>query len=520
MPASKSPRTAAATDVVEALAPEPAGASAAEQADEEQADAEQPSPEQRRRDNRVISLLLVAAFTVILNETVMGVAIPHLMADLQITAVAAQWLTTAFLLTMAVVIPTTGFLLQRFTTRSIFIAAMSFFSAGTLLAALAPGFEVLLLARVVQATGTAIMIPLLMTTVMTLVPPAERGRRMGNITIVIALAPALGPVISGAILSFADWRFLFWFVLPVALAALGIGAALMTNVGERTAGRLDGWSLPLAALGFGGVVYGLSTFGEDAATRNESVTVVALGVGTVALGLFVWRQLVLQRSDRALLDLRTFRNRPYTVSVIMFVILMAALFGGIILLPLLMQGVLGMTVLASGLLLLPGALLFGLMGPVVGRLFDRVGPRPLIVPGAVLATASMWTFAAVISESTPWPLLLAGHVVLNIGLSLMFTPLFTASLGSLPPHLYSHGSATLATVQQVAGAAGTAALISTMSAVALSHVAGGASEIAGLAGGIQAAFVVAAVLTSATIGLAFLVPKPDPDATGGHPGGH
>jgi DHA2 family lincomycin resistance protein-like MFS transporter len=294
----------------------------------------------------------------------------------------------------------------------------------------------------------------------------------------------------------------------------------MTNVGERTAGRLDGWSLPLAALGFGGVVYGLSTFGEDAATRNATVTAVALGVGTVALGLFVWRQLVLQRTDRALLDLRTFRNRPYTVAVIMFIVSMAALFGGIILLPLLMQGVLGMTVLASGLLLLPGGLIFGLMGPVVGRLYDRVGPRPLVVPGSVLVAAAMWTLAAIVSESTPWALLLACHVVLSAGLSLLFTPLFTSSLGSLPPHLYSHGSATLATIQQVAGAAGTAALISTMSAVALSHVAAGASATAGLANGIQAAFIVAGVLTTAAIGVAFLVPKADPGSASGHAGAH
>lgn len=478
------------------------------------------TPEQRRRDNRVITLLLVATFTVILNETVMGVAIPQLMEDLDITAVAAQWLTTAFLLTMAVVIPTTGFLLQRFTTRSVFIAAMSLFSAGTLIAALAPGFEVLLVARVVQATGTAIMIPLLMTTVMTLVPAAERGRRMGNITIVIALAPALGPVISGAILSFADWRFMFWFVLPVALAALIAGIVLMTNVGERTAGALDVWSLPLAALGFGGIVYGLSKFGEDAATRDSTQVAATLAVGVIALGLFVWRQLILQRTDRALLDLRTFRSRPYTVAILMFVVSMAALFGGIILLPLFMQGVLGLTVLASGLLLLPGGLMFGLMGPIVGRLYDRVGPRPLVVPGSILVAAAMWSLAALISETTHWGVLLACHVVLSAGLSLLFTPLFTTSLGSLPPHLYSHGSATLATVQQVSGAAGTAALISTMSAVALSQVAAGASESSALAGGIQAAFVVAAVLTTAGIALAFLVPKEAPEGAGGHGGGH
>ncbi|MCB2412281.1 MFS transporter [Demequina sp. TTPB684] len=204
------------------------------------------------RNNLVIRLLIVAAFTVILNETIMGVAIPHLMEDLGITAVAAQWLTTAFLLTMAVVIPITGFLLQRLTTRAVFMTAMALFATGTLLGALAPGFSVLVLARVIQASGTAIMLPLLMTTVMNLVPAAERGRRMGNITVVIAVAPAIGPAISGAILSVLGWRYLFLFVLPVALTVLALGYARMVNVGEVVRSRLDIPSIPLAAVGLVG----------------------------------------------------------------------------------------------------------------------------------------------------------------------------------------------------------------------------------------------------------------------------
>ena len=169
------------------------------------------------QNRTVIYLLIVSAFVVILNETIMAVALPHLMADLNATASAAQWLTTAFLLTMAVVIPVTGFLIQRINTRPIFILAMSLFSAGTLIAAIAPGLPVLIFARVVQATGTAIMMPLLMTTVMTLVPPAARGKMMGNISIVISVAPALGPTLSGLILNYLSWRWMFIFVLPIAL---------------------------------------------------------------------------------------------------------------------------------------------------------------------------------------------------------------------------------------------------------------------------------------------------------------
>ena len=143
------------------------------------------------RERMAIWLLLASAFTVMFNETIMVVALPRLMDDLEITAAAAQWLTTAFLLTMSIVIPITGMLIQRYRTRVLYITAMGLFTAGTLIAGLAPGFAVLLIARVVQASGTAIMMPLLMTTVATLVPPQVRGQLMGRIAIVMSVAPAL-----------------------------------------------------------------------------------------------------------------------------------------------------------------------------------------------------------------------------------------------------------------------------------------------------------------------------------------
>src|ERR671914_2422061 len=186
------------------------------------------------RDRTVIAVLLVSTFVVILNETIMSVALPVLMTDLRVSASVGQWLTAGFLLTMSVVIPITGFLIRRFRTRSLFGAAMGLFSTGTLLAAVAPGFPVLLAARVVQAGGTAIMMPLLMTTVMTLVPPARRGVMMGNISIVIAVAPAIGPAVSGLVLSLFGWRAMFWLVLPIALVSLAVGLRRITDVGEPT----------------------------------------------------------------------------------------------------------------------------------------------------------------------------------------------------------------------------------------------------------------------------------------------
>nr|WP_240614954.1 MDR family MFS transporter [Arthrobacter ruber] len=458
------------------------------------------------RDKLVITLLLISAFVVILNETIMGVAIPRLVEDLGITVGAGQWLSTAFMLTMAVVIPVTGFLLQRFNTRPVFMAAMSLFSLGTLIAALAPGFEVLVVGRVVQASGTAIMMPLLMTTVMTLVPPASRGKIMGNISIVISVAPALGPSISGAILSVLDWRWMFWLVLPISLAALGFGTAKMQNVTTPRRSAIDVLSVVLSAVAFGGIIYGLSQLGE-ASTGSPVPAWAPLVVGLVGLGAFVARQLQLQRRDAALLDLRVFTSRNFTISIVAIAVSMMALFGTIILIPIYVQTVLGMDPLVSGLLLLPGGLAMGLLGPVVGRIYDRRGPRVLLVPGAFLVAAVFWSMTQV-TETTPVWLVLVAHVLLSVGLALMFTPLLTSALGSVKPRLYSHGSAVFGTAQQLAGAAGTALFISVMTLRSTALASEGIGEAAALAGGIRSAFLYGALIFLLAVIASFFVRAP------------
>ena len=471
-----------------------------------------------KKDRLIINLLLISAFVVILNETVMGVAIPHLMEDLNITALAAQWLTTAFLLTMAVVIPTTGFLIQRISTRRLYVIAMGLFVAGTAIASIAPGFEVLLLGRIVQACGTAIMLPLLMTTVMNLEPHETLGRRMGNISIVIAVAPALGPTISGLILSNLNWRFLFVFVLPIAITMLIIGIRKMHNVGKIIKAPIDIPSIILSVFGFGGIVFGLSSLGETSAGGNSALLFVPLIIGVLALGIFIRRQIILQRTDRALLNLQTFKTPTFTASIIMFVVSMMGMFGIFILLPLYLQNVLGLSVLNSGLLFLPGSLLMGLLAPFVGRLYDKVGPRPLLLFGTIVATASLWTLAFLLKENTSWVVFLIGHISFSIGLAFIFTPLFTSSLGSLPKHLYAHGSATVSTVQQVAGAAGTALFISIMSGIAATAISRGASQAEGFAEGIHVALLLGAATVSLSIVTAFFIKKAK--ATAGAPAGH
>lgn len=483
------------------------------------------TPEQ----NRVVWLLLAAAFVAILNETTMGVAIPHLITDLDITALAAQWLTTAFMLTMAVIIPITGFLLRRFTTRQVFITAMSLFSAGTLIALLAPGFPVLLVARVVQATGTAIMMPLLMTTLMTVVPAHARGRMMGRVSVVISLAPAIGPSLSGFLLQELNWRWIFGIVLPIALVALFVGARWIHNLGDTTRAPIDVPSIILSAFGFGGIVYGLSQIGGSAAhgsteadaaagTTSTVSLVVALSVGVVALALFVWRQVRLQRVDDALLDLRVFRSRNFTLAIAQMGLLSVSFFGVITVVPLYLQNVLGVSPLVTGLVALPGALVMGLTGPLIGRVYDRWGTRVLVVPGTVIASGLLWFYTTFDESTSVWTIAIA-QTVLSLGLAMSFTPLFTASLASLEPRFYSYGSAVLGTVQQVAGAAGIALMIAIMSAVSASSSAAGASATSAGADGVHAAFLIAAIASVPLLVGAFLIRKPA-DTPPGMPAAH
>ncbi len=462
------------------------------------------------RDRTVIGVLLVATFVVILNETIMAVALPVLMTDLGVSPNVGQWLTAGFLLTMSVIIPITGFLIRRVPTRTLYGVAMGLFSAGTFLAALAPGFAVLLGARIVQASGTAIMLPLLMTTVMTLVPPARRGAIMGNLSIVISVAPAVGPTVSGIVLSFLGWRAMFLVVLPIALVTLGVGLRRMVDVGEPTRSPIDGLSVALSVVGFGGLVYGLSSIGAGGGgfPLPGWAPFVVGGVGIVA---FVARQLVLQRADRALLDLRTFRSRTFTTAAVIMMLMMATLLGSLTLLPIYMQNVLQLSPLATGLLLLPGGLVMGLLGPVVGRLYDRLGARTLLVPGTVVTSLALWWSTLFDAASSAW-FIVGFHVLLSIGLAFVFTPLFTAGLGAVEPRLYSYGSAIFGSTQQLAGAAGVALLVSVLSVGTARLTAAGAAPVIATAGGVHDAFVVAAVLSLVAIVVALGMRAPAPVA--------
>lgn len=477
-------------------------------------------------DQKIIGILLVAAFIVILNETIMNVAVPKLMQELRIAASVAQWLSTGFMLTMAVIIPTTGFLIQKFTTRTLFLAAMSLFCMGTLVSGLAPGFGVLLVGRVLQACGTGLMMPLLMTIILTLIPPHRRGAAMGTVVIVIAVAPAIGPTISGFIINSYSWRFLFFSVLPIAIGALAYGYKTLVNVGEPSNPKLDILSIPISALAFGGIVYGFSAAsgeqGGGAGGWTNPTVLASLTAGGIALVAFTLRQL---KIESPLLDLRAFRFKMYTLSVIIVGSLCMAMFSTFLLLPIYLQQVHHFSSLKTGLLMLPGGVLMGVSSPLTGRLFDRYGPRLLTITGTTFLLVVLWQFTTV-TETTPWVKLVIMHCAMMLSISCVMTPVNTTGLNELPRSLHSHGTAISSTTQQVAGAVGTALLVTIMSNGIQSALrgAGITNEEALLEAnanivrsatnhGIQSAYGVAAVLAIIPLVLVFFLKRsPAPDA--------
>ncbi len=452
----------------------------------------------------VLRWLVLATFVVILNETIMVNAIPRLMVELEVSARSAQWLSTAFMLTMAVVIPVTGWFLQRVTTRQAFATAMTVFLAGTLVSALAPVFWMLVAGRVVQAAGTAVMLPLLMTTLMTIVPEHDRGRVMGNVMLAISVAPALGPAVSGVVLEVASWRWLFGLVLPVAGLITWISMRRLTDVGETRESALDVPSVVLAAVGFGTLVYGLSRIGAE--TESAVSPSALVGIGLVVVAVFLLRQRALQKRDVPLLDLRVLSHRTYAVGVTVQSVSFLAMMGAMILLPLYLQDLRGLSPLQTGLLVAPGGLAMGLLGPRVGRAFDRFGARPLVIPGSLGVVVGLGVLSQV-TETTSYAVVLGAHVLLMVSLATLFTPVFTLSLGALPPQLYSHGSSLLGTTQQVSAAIGTAVSVTVLSSRANALLEGGATPSAAFVGGVQWAFGAAALISVVVAALVLTLPS-------------
>ncbi|MFE3140140.1 DHA2 family efflux MFS transporter permease subunit [Streptomyces scopuliridis] len=446
-------------------------------------------------DSLVLVILTVSTFIVLLNEMLLGVALPTLIVDLDITPTTGQWLTTGYLLTLAILIPATGFVMRKFNLRTIFMSSLALFTLGTAIAAVAPGFGVLFTGRIIQAVGTAALMPLLMATTMRLVHPSRRGRIMALVTALGAVAPAVGPALSGLVISQLSWRWLFILVLPIVLAGLALGAAKLRNITTPEPVTLDILSLLLSAVGFGALIYGLSTIGESVSGHAPIPPYVPITVGVLALAAFVHRQTVLQRTDNAFLDMRIFRTASFTVPLLVMVVVALNGFGALIVLPLVLTNVVGLSTFQLGLFLVPGGAMIALVSALGGRVYDRYGPRPLAIPGAIIWTGALWYLSRVDEGSSAMSLLTA-YLVMSGAQALMWAPMTTTALASLRADLYPHGTAAFNAVQQLAGGAGGAVLISAYTIGAHAQDAG-SLNMAQSVSAAQAAFTTAG-------GIAFL----------------
>ncbi|SFK08369.1 drug resistance transporter, EmrB/QacA subfamily [Halobacillus dabanensis] len=451
--------------------------------------------------NRVplMIVLISGAFVAILNQTLLATALPHIMADLNLDANTAQWLQSIFMLVNGIMIPITAFLIERFTTRGLFMTAVGLFAAGTLVCGLAPNFTILLSGRILQASGAGIILPLMQTILFLVFPIEKRGSAMGMFGLVIAFAPAIGPTLSGWLVEQFPWRSLFFVILPIAIADIIVAYFILKNVTKQTFPKVDPISIILSTFGFGGILYGFSVAGSESFLSNE--VLLSLGVGAVTLTLFINRQMKL---EKPILEFRIFKYKTFTLTTALGMIVFISMIGGAVILPILMQDMLGFTAFESGLMLLPGALLMGIMNPITGRLFDKFGARWLAVTGLGLLVISTFMFT-ILDPSTTFLYLALVNCVRMFGISMVMMPVTTAGLNQLPQHLMPHGTAMNNTMRQVSGAVGTALLVSVMTSQAIP-----ADGVTGVIHGVNISFIVAGIFSIVGFIMAFFIKKSRP----------
>ncbi|WNC13483.1 DHA2 family efflux MFS transporter permease subunit [Brevibacillus brevis] len=411
----------------------------------------------------ILGVIIAGAIAALLNQTLLNTALPKLMDQFHITTSTAQWVITIYMLVNGVLIPTTAFLMEKFTTRQLFLTSMCLFSVGTLICGIAPYFAFMLVGRVIQASGAGIVMPLMTNVIFNMFPREKRGSAMGVVGIAMVFAPAIGPTLSGWVVEHYSWRLLFFIVLPIAVIVLIVSSFVLKNVTETKNPRLDVWGVILSTIGFGGLLYGFSTAGSKGWGSVE--VIIMLLVGVICLVSFVMRQL---RIDHAMLEFRIFKTPAYTLAILISLLVNMTLYSGMILLPVYVQDILHFSPVQSGLLMLPGSIIMGIMSPITGRLFDRFGARYLALTGLVITIVTTFGFTK-LSLSTSYSYLLTLYTVRMLGLSMLMMPVMTSGLNSLPLRLNPHGTAMSNTINAIGGALGTSLFVTIMSTKSAAH---------------------------------------------------
>lgn len=436
----------------------------------------------------MLSVLIVGAFITVLNQTLVTPAQPSIMAETGVDAATVQWLTTGFTLVNAIMIPITAYLQDRFPTKMLFVTSMSLFAVGSLLAGIGHNFEILLIGRLVQAAGAGILMPMTMTVLMVTFPVERRGSAMGLFGLIIAFAPAIGPTVAGLIIDSADWHVMFFGMAALSVLVVVGGLFMIENKPAANRGNavLDPLSVVLSTLGFGGLLYGFSAIGSYGVSV---VSVVTMVVGAVCVVWFFRRQ---GKLEHPILRIDVLKNRKFTIGTIIGMLVQGGLLAAGVLMPIYIQTLMGFSATVSGLVIMPGAIIMGIMNPIAGRLFDKYGPRKLSIVGMTLLTVTTFGFAFINLE-TSIAYLTVLYAVRMFSMSLVNMPITTWGMNALNPRVMNHGTSVNNTLRQVAGSLGTAIVISVSTMVEGWSIPS-AGEVQGMMYGINAAFFVCALL--------------------------
>ncbi len=420
---------------------------------------------------KILAAMLFGMFIAILNQTLLNVALPKINTEFNISASTGQWLMTGFMLVNGILIPISAFLFNKYSYRKLFIIGLALFTIGSLICAISFNFPIMMGGRVLQAIGAGILMPLGSNVIVTIFPPEKRGVAMGTMGIAMILAPAIGPTLSGYIVQNYHWNIMFYGMFFIGLVAIVIGMFWFKLYQRTTNPKADIPGIIYSTIGFGALLYGFSEAGNKGWGSTEIVTMFI--IGTIFIILFVIREL---RMKAPMLNLEVLKYPTYTLTTVINMIVMMSLYGGMILLPLYLQNLRGFSALDSGLLMLPGALVMGALGPVAGKLLDTIGIKPLAIFGIGIMTYATWELSK-LNMDTPYLHIMGIYVLRSFGMAFIMMPIMTAGMNALPGRLISHGNAFVNTMRQLAGSIGTAILVTVMTTQQTNHVAAFGDEL-------------------------------------------
>ncbi|WP_436854596.1 DHA2 family efflux MFS transporter permease subunit [Staphylococcus caeli] len=420
---------------------------------------------------KVLLAMVFGMFIAILNQTLLNVALPKINTDFNISANTGQWLMTGFMLVNGILIPISAYLFNKYSYRKLFLVAMTLFTIGSLVCGMSGSFTMMMVGRVLQAIGAGILMPLGTNVFMTIFPPEKRGAAMGTLGIAMILAPAIGPTLSGYIVEHFHWNVMFYGMFFVGLVSLAISYIWFRVYQVTTNPKADVPGIIFSTIGFGALLYGFSEAGNN--SWSSPIVVISLILGVIFIIAFVIRELTMRVP---MLNLEVLKYSGFTLTTVINMIVTMSLFGGMILLPLYLQNLRGFTPVQSGLLLLPGALIMGVMGPIAGKLLDTIGIKPLALVGTAIMTYATWELTK-LNMNTTYGHLMFIYIIRSFGMSFIMMPIMTAGMNALPQRLIAHGNALSNTLRQLAGSIGTALLVTVMSTQTTQYASGYAQAL-------------------------------------------